>query len=110
MPLPMRSKQKKENAMNDKELYQQKMQARLDEWKAEVNKLKAKLSGASADAQLDINQQIRVLERNIEEGKVKLSEIAAAGEDAWESIKEGVESAWDSLKSGVTDAAAKFKR
>ena len=96
--------------MNDKELYQQKMQARLDEWKAEVNKLKAKLSGASADAQLDINQQIRVLERNIEEGKVKLSEIAAAGEDAWESIKEGVESAWDSLKSGVTDAAAKFKR
>ena len=42
MPLPMRSKQKKENAMNDKELYQQKMQARLDEWKAEVDKLKAK--------------------------------------------------------------------
>ncbi len=96
--------------MNDKELYQQKMQARLDEWKAEVDKLKAKSSGASADAQLDINRQIRALERKIEEGKGKLSEIAAASEDAWESIKDGVESAWDALKSGVTDAAAKLKR
>jgi len=96
--------------MNDRDLYQQKMQARLNEWNAEVDKLKAKASGASADVQLDINEQIRVLERNIEEGKGKLSEIAAAGEDAWESIKEGVESAWDSLKSGVTDAAAKLKK
>jgi len=96
--------------MNDKELYQQKMQARLDEWKAEVDKLKAKSSGVSADVQLDINRQIKVLERNIEEGKAKLSELAEAGEDAWESIKDGVESAWDSLKSAATDAASKFKK
>ena len=58
--------------MNDKELYQQKMQARLDEWKADVDKLKAKASGSSADVQLDMNRQIKALERNIEEGKAKL--------------------------------------
>lgn len=96
--------------MNDKELYQQKMQARLDELKADVDKLKAKASGASADVQLDINRQIEVLERKIDEGKAKLSELAGAGEDAWESIKDGVESAWDSLKSAATDAASKFKK
>ena len=95
--------------MDDRELYIKKMQARLDGWKAEIDKLKAKASGASADVQLDINRQIRLLERNIEEGKAKLSELTAAGEGAWESIKEGVESAWDSLKSGVADAAAKLK-
>ncbi len=95
--------------MNEKELYQQKMQARLDEWKAEVTKLKAKASGASADVQLDMNKQIKVLERSIEEGKAKLSEIAEASEGAWESIKDGVESAWDSLKSAATNAASKFK-
>ncbi len=95
--------------MNEKALYQQKMQARLDEWKAEIAKLKAKASGASADVQLDVNKQIKVLERNLEEGKAKLSEIAEASEGAWESIKDGVESAWDSLKSAATDAASKFK-
>jgi hypothetical protein len=96
--------------MNDKELYQQKMQARLDEWTAEVDKLKAKGSGASADVQLDMNKQIRVLEGRIEDGKAKLSELTEASEDAWESIKEGVESAWGSLRSAATDAAAKFKK
>ncbi len=95
--------------MNDKELYQQKKQAQLDEWKADVNKLKAKMSGASADAQLEMNKQIQALESRMEEGKVKLSALSTAGDEAWGSIKEGVESAWGSLKAAVSDAASKFK-
>jgi len=95
--------------MMDKELYQRKMQAQLDEWKADVDKLRARASRASADTQLKMNEQINALDIKIAEGKVKLSELSAAGEDAWESIREGVESAWDSLKSAVSDAAAKFK-
>jgi len=95
--------------MNDKELYQQKKQAQLDEWRAEVDKLKAKASEGIADAQLEMHKQIKALESKIEEGKTKLSQLAESGDDAWESIKDGVESAWDSLKSAVSDAAAKFK-
>jgi 23S rRNA pseudoU1915 N3-methylase RlmH len=95
--------------MNEKELYRQKRQAQLDEWKAEVDKLKAKASGASADAQLVMNKKIKALESKIEEGTAKLLALSEAGENAWESIKEGVESAWDSLKSSFSEAAAKFK-
>jgi hypothetical protein len=95
--------------MSDKELYLQKMRAHLDEWKADVDILKAKASRTSADAQLKMNKQIEMLESKIEEGKTKLSELSSASEDAWESLKEGVESAWDSLRSAVSDAAAKFK-
>ena len=57
--------------MNEKELYQQKKQAQLDEWKAEVDKLKAKASGASADAQLELNREIDTLEGKIEQGRAK---------------------------------------
>lgn len=96
--------------MNKKELYQQKKQAQLDEWKAELDKLKAKASGGSADAQLALNKQIKTLESNIEKGKTKLAEIADASEEAWESGKEDVESAWDSIKSSFNDAAGKFKK
>ena len=96
--------------MNEKELYQQKKQAQLDEWKAEVDKLKAKASGASADAQLEHNREIEALEGKIEHGKTKVAELAKASDDAWESIKDGVESAWDSMKSAFSDAAAKFKK
>ena len=95
--------------MNEKELYQQKKQAQLGEWKAEVDKLKAKAAGASADVQMDLNKQIEALEGKIEQGKAKLAEIAEASDDTWESIKDGVESAWDSMKSAFKEAAAKFK-
>jgi chromosome segregation ATPase len=95
--------------MSEKELYQQKAQAQLDEWKAELEKLKAKASGASADAQLEMKEQIQALEGKFEEGKAKLAEIAEASDDAWESIKEGIESAWSSLKSAFSDAGSKFK-
>jgi len=84
--------------MNDKKLYQQKKQAQLDEWRAEIDKLKAKASGASAETQLEINNKIKALEIEFEEGKTKLSQLAEAGDDAW-----------DSLKSAASDATAKFK-
>jgi flagellar biosynthesis chaperone FliJ len=95
--------------MNEKDLYQQKMQAQLDEWMAKVSVLKARASKASADVQLEMNRQIKTLENLIEDGKSKLSKLAKAGEGAWESLKDGVESAWTTMKSSVSDAAAKFK-
>lgn len=96
--------------MNERELYQQKKQAQLDEWTAEVDRLRAEASGASADAQLELDREIEALEGKIEEGKTKLAEIAEASDDTWESIKDGVESAWDSMKFAFSDAAAKFKK
>lgn len=100
---------KKKNELNEKELYHQKKQAQIDKLKAEVAKLKAKVSGANADAQMEINKQIKAIENQINESKAKLSELAKAGNDSWESLKDGVESAWDSIKHGVKDAVAKFK-
>ena len=85
--------------MSDKELYQQKIMAQLDEWKADVTRLKSRASVASADAKLD--RQVRDLEAKIGKGKVKLTEIANTSEEVWGSVKEGFKSAWDTLKSGV---------
>ena len=95
--------------MRDRELYQQKLQAQLDAWRADVSKLKAKASAASADVQLEMNKQIRTLESRLEEGKAKLAELGAAGEDAWESVKDGVESSWGTIKSAFSDAISKFR-
>ncbi len=88
-----------EKNAREKELYEQKMRARLEEWKAELDKLKAKAKGASADTQLEMNQRIEELETAIQQGETRLSALAEASDDAWESIKEGVDAAWESLTS-----------
>jgi len=95
--------------MNDRELYHQKRRAQLDEWRADVDKLSARASQASASAQLEMNKKVKELHGILETGEAKLTELSSAGDDAWHSLKGGVESAWDSIKSAISDAASSFK-
>jgi uncharacterized coiled-coil DUF342 family protein len=95
--------------MSEKEIYQQKLKAKLDEWRSDIDKMRAKASGASADVKLEMNKKADELEAKIEEGKDKLAELADASDDKWESIKDDLESKWESLKSSFSDAASKFK-
>jgi hypothetical protein len=95
--------------MGGKELYQQKMKAQLELWKAEIDMLKAKASVASVDAQLEMNKQIKSMEIKFNDGKAKSAALAEASEKAWQSMKERVESAWSSLKSAFSEATEKFK-
>lgn len=96
--------------MNEKELYQLKKQAQLDEWQSEVAQLKVKASCFSADAQLALNPHIEKLDDKLARGKDKLAKIANASEDALESVIEDVNSEWESMESTFRDAADKFNQ
>jgi len=95
--------------MSMKEAYEQKLQSQLDEWGAEIDKLKAKADSAEADAQLEYYKQIEELRSTQEAASEKLSELKDAGDDAWEDLKAGMDSAWDSLGSAIKSAAARFR-
>ena len=100
---------RKEQAMDDKALYRQKRQAQLDEWKADVAKLRAKAAGAKAGAQIEIDKHLAELDDRMHEAGGRLSELAAAGEETWDTARKKVETTWEALKAGVGAAAAKLK-
>lgn len=95
--------------MDDKSAYKQKIQSQLDEWGAEIDKLKAKADSASADAQLEYNKQVRDLQDRQGAVEHKLNELEKAGEGAWEEIKTGLNEAMDDLDSSLKSASARFK-
>lgn len=95
--------------MNDRELHTQKYQAQLDEWKADIDKLKAKAKGAKADAQIEMNKMADGLDEKVKEASARLAELSASGEDAWDKVKKNVETTWEDLKTSVHDAVAKLK-
>ncbi|GJL79335.1 MAG: hypothetical protein NPINA01_23240 [Nitrospinaceae bacterium] len=95
--------------MSMKEAYQKKLQAKLDEWGTQIDKLKAKADKADADAQLEYYKNIEELRSKQEAANEKLNEFKEAGEDAWEDLKAGAESAWDSLGEAVESATSRFK-
>jgi uncharacterized coiled-coil DUF342 family protein len=95
--------------MNIKESYRQKLQAQLDEWGAEIDKLKARADRADADIKLEYYEQIDDLRVKQQAVTDRLAELKSASDDAWEDLKAGVESARFTLGEAVERAAARFK-
>ncbi len=92
--------------MIDKDLIQQKLQAQINEWKAQADLLKAKADGASVDVKAEVNQQLEKLKTLQGEAQSKFDELRSVGEDKLGDLKakvEGlVEEAGSALKS-LTD-------
>jgi chromosome segregation ATPase len=92
-----------------KDAYEKKMQAQLDEWDADITKLKAQADKAKADAQLEYFKQIEELRERQQRAQEKLTEIRQASDTAWEDMKAGAENAWDSLADAMRAARSRFK-
>ncbi len=95
--------------MSDRQLEEQKLRAQLDEWKADLDKLKAKAAKAGADAGLEMNRQVGALETKVADAERRLTELSRATDDAWGAIKKGADEAWTSLKSAFRSAASKYQ-
>lgn len=91
-----------------RQAYIDKIQARLNEWDAEIEKLTAQADEAGADAKIRYEKQVDDLKKRQKEAQLKLDDMRKAGEDAWDDMKAGVEDAWKSLEKGIKDATSRF--
>jgi hypothetical protein len=97
------------NVMSMKDAYEKKLGAKLAEWSAEIDKLKAKAMKADAEAQLAYYKQIEELRSMQNSANRKLLELKDASDDAWEDLRTGLDSAWDSMGNAFKSAASRFK-
>jgi len=95
--------------MELKDAYQDKMNARLREWQAKIDALKARADQAEAEQKINYYEEIETLRTKQQKVQQKLEELRSAGEGAWEEVKAGVEVAWTDLEDAVQRAADKFK-
>jgi uncharacterized coiled-coil DUF342 family protein len=95
--------------MTDKDAYVQKLHAKLDEWNAEIDKLKAKADNAEAEFRIEYEKEIENLRKRRKEAEIKLTEVRQAGEGAWEDLKSGVQNAWDSMEKALKSAQSRLK-
>jgi cell fate (sporulation/competence/biofilm development) regulator YmcA (YheA/YmcA/DUF963 family) len=96
--------------MDDKrKAYEEKLDAQLKEWNAQIALFKARAENAKADAKVDYYKTIEALENKRNKVKTKLQELKNAGDEAWETVKTGTENAWAEVKTAYHDAVSKFK-
>lgn len=90
--------------MTDRSAYVEKLKARIAEWDAEIDKLKAKSAEAKDGARIKIDHAIEDLKEHRKAAATKAREANEAADDAWEDLKEGFESAWHSLSAAFKSA------
>jgi hypothetical protein len=96
--------------MKDKrKAYEEKLDAQLEEWNAQIALLKARADKGKAEVKIEYYKTIKALQRRQEEASAKLHELKTAGDEAWEDLKAGAEKAWAEVKTAFHDAASKFK-
>jgi len=96
--------------MNDKrKAFEEKLDAQLEEWNAQIALLKARADKARAEAKIDYYKTIETLQQQKDGAMAKLEELRTAGDEAWEDLKTGAEKAWDEVKTSFQNAMSKFK-
>jgi hypothetical protein len=92
--------------MNQKEAYAQKLQIQLDEFSAEIDRLKARADKAEEPWH---RQQVEMAQEKHRQAKKKLGELRDAGDDAWEDMKDGISAAWNAVGNALKTAAKRFE-
>jgi predicted nucleic acid-binding Zn-ribbon protein len=92
-----------------KDAYQEKMAARLREWRANIDALKARADQAEAEQKIKYYDEIESLRTKQQQVQEKLEELRTASAGAWDEVKAGVEGAWADLQDAAQRAADKFK-
>lgn len=95
--------------MSERDAYQKKLEAKLDEWRADIDKLKAKAAGAGAEAEVEINELLNDLRARRDQAEAKLDKLRHAGEGAWHDLKSGIELAFDEFERSVERARKRFE-
>lgn len=95
--------------MSNKEAYEQKMEARIDAWNAELDKLKAQAKEKSADAEIEYNKRIDELEEKKAKARSKLDEIKNSSSETWEDLKDGMQNIANDFGNTLDDIKANFK-
>lgn len=94
--------------MENKQVYQEKMQAKFDELNSQIEVLEAKARGKKADAKSQGLDYLEKLTEKKKEFEDRLDDFKGSGESAWKEVKSGVDSSFEELKSAFQKATAQF--
>ena len=95
--------------MSNRKAYQEKVEAQLKEWNAELERLRAKALKADADARIELGRTVDTLQQHFRDTQDAFVGLIAAGEDAWTAAQQRVEDARTTLLDAITEARSAFR-
>ncbi|WP_420403883.1 coiled coil domain-containing protein [Nisaea sp.] len=95
--------------MSDRDHYIEKAKARIEQWNAEIAKMKARADEAEADAKIDFRRQLDEMRAERDKAEARLTELRDASDKAWDDVKSGFEKAWDDISAAFDSARTRYQ-
>ncbi|CAG0970121.1 hypothetical protein [Geobacter sp.] len=95
--------------MSTRDEYVKKLQVKLEEWNADIDKLSAKAGEVRADLKHDYAEQLEAVKAKQAVARQKFEELQKSGGNAWEDLKAGIELAWNAVGEAIDSAKSRFK-
>lgn len=95
--------------MSSRDEYVRKMQAKLTELNADIDKLAAKAGEVSANLRSEYNEEMAALKVKQAAARQKIEEVQKSGESAWQDLKAGIDLAWTVIGESIDSARSRFK-
>ncbi|TVQ39161.1 MAG: coiled coil domain-containing protein [Geminicoccaceae bacterium] len=95
--------------MSERQAYQEKLEAQLKIWEAEIDKLRAQAEKANAETKAQYFRQLDNLYAQHDEARQRYHEMVRAGEDNWREWQAKSEAAWKDIADGVKAAWDRFR-
>lgn len=95
--------------MSTREAFIRRMQAKLEEWNAEIDTLSARADNVAADVGNEYHGRIESLKAKQAAARQKIEELQQAGESAWDDLKSGTELAWTAMGEAIDSAKNRFR-
>ena len=96
-------------AMSSRDEYLRKLQEKLEEWNAEIDRLTAKAGEVTTDVKNECDSQIDSLKAKQSVTRQKIEELQHAGGNAWEDLKSGVELSLTAMGEAIHSARSRFR-
>ena len=92
-----------------RDVYLKKLETKIDEWKAGIDKLAAKADQVTVNLKKEYHKQVADLESKRSALAEKLAALKKDGQIAWKDIKTGVDLAWEAMNQAVKSAQLRFR-
>lgn len=95
--------------MDKRELYREKIESQLKEWRAKIDQLEGRLASLSSEAKEELKKDIQDLRSQKTVIREKWNELQKSGGEAWDRLTEGLEKASAELKEALEKALSRFR-
>src|SRR4051794_6335481 len=95
--------------MKKRDLYKEKFEAQIHEWKAKIDLMAAQGEKLSVQTKLDIKPHLDSLQAKFDAAKARVVEIASATGDELDAIAAAIEDGWTDIKSTAEGAQKAIK-